>query len=101
MKEGGIALEVLNPTGAQEITALHAPRLSNLRGKTIGELSNGIWETHRTLPFIRELLQQRFPDVKIIPYTEFPVGTRGIDDDRIGEVVKERGCDAVILGNAA
>jgi hypothetical protein len=46
------------------------------------------------------LLQKRFPDVKIIPYTEFPVGTRGIDDDKIGEIVKGRGCQAVITGNA-
>jgi hypothetical protein len=100
MKNKGVELEVFDPTGAGEVTHLHAPRLSDLNGKTICELSNGLWEAHRIFPLIRELLTKQFPDVKIIPYTEFPVGKGGIDDEKIAEMVKKKGGHAVITGTA-
>ena len=95
-----VTLEVFDPCGSVEVTTPHAPRLSDLNGKTIGELSNGRYEYERTFPLIRELLQKQFPTVKIIPYTEFPVGVDRIDTDEIGKIVKSKGCDAVIVGNA-
>jgi hypothetical protein len=100
MKNKGVGLEVFDPTGAAEVTYLHAPRLSDLNGKTICELSNGLWEAHRILPLIRELLTKQFPEVKIIPYTEFPVGKGGIDNEKIAEMVKKKGGHAVITGTA-
>ena len=100
MKNQGIELEVLDPSGAREVTNLHASRLRDLNGKTICELSNGLWEAHRTFPLIRELLKKQFPDVRIIPYTEFPVGKWGIEDEKIAEMVKKKGGHAVITGNA-
>jgi ABC-type amino acid transport substrate-binding protein len=95
-------LEVFDPTAAFEITRLHAPRLADLQGRTICEISNSIWETHRTFPLIREELRKRFPTVKIIPYNEF-VGTRPRCEDLeyVARMVKEKGCDAVIAGNAS
>jgi len=96
-----VTLELLNPTGAIEISNLFAPRLANLSGKTICELSDGLWEDYRTFPLIRQLLQKRFPDVKIIPYIDLPVGTPNIDVDGIGDIVKKKGCQAVIVGNSA
>ncbi len=95
-----IQMEVYNPSGAIQIGSVHAPRLDTLRGKTIGEVSNGKHDW--TFDFIRRLLQERFPDAKIIPYTEFPFnGTEvGIDTDGIEQIVEEKGCDAVIVGNA-
>ena len=44
------ALEVFDPSGAIEVTQLHAPRLDNLNGKTIGFISNDMWQAHRMLP---------------------------------------------------
>ena len=99
--QGKVTLETPDPRGAIEVTQLHAPRLANLSGKTICELSNGSWEHARTFPVIRKLLQQRYPDIKIIPYTEFPVGSAGIDVEDIGKMVQEKGGQAVIIGNAA
>ena len=96
-----ISIEVYNPAGATEMMNVHAPRLDTLSGKTICELSNGDWEYQRTFPAIRELLKERFPDAKIIPYTEFPEGMHNIDDDGIGELIKQKGGDCVITGNAA
>ncbi|MFC1990308.1 hypothetical protein ACFLVW_07155 [Chloroflexota bacterium] len=96
-----VTLEVLDPCGLVGVTGTHAPRLSELSGKTICELSNGAWEANRTFPLIRELLQKQFPTAKVIPYTEFPVGHDQIDIDEIGKIVKDRGCQAAIVGNAA
>ncbi len=93
-------LEVYNPTGNTQLIQSHAPRLDTLAGKTICELSNGEWGAQRIFPAIREALQKRFPDLKIIPYTEFPVGTEKIDHETATDMLVSRGCQAVISGNA-
>ncbi len=102
-----VALKVYNPAGAYEITQGFAPRLSNLNGKTICELSDGVFEADRMFPLIRKLIQKQFPEVNIVPYTEFPYGrgskgggSYAIDDDRIIDLVKKKGCNAAIVGNA-
>ncbi len=94
-------MKVYNPAGTIQVTNVHAPRLDSLNGKTIGELANGAFEYQRTFPVVREALRKRFPNAKFIPYSEFPLGKIGIDADGIGEIVKAKGCDAVIVGNAA
>ena len=95
-----VTLEVYNPTGAIQVSYLFAPRLADLNGKTICEVSDDGWEADRTFPAIREALQEKFPTAKIIPYTEFPVGTYEIDVDSIGDLLKKKGCQAAIVGNA-
>ncbi len=99
-KAEGTTLEVYDPTGAIEIKQLYAPRLANLNGKTICELWNGGFEGHRTFPVIRELLKKRFPTVKVIPYTEFGVGRAEMESEQTMALLGEKGCDAVITGNA-
>jgi len=79
---------------------LFAPRLADLNGKTIGMLSNTLGEADRTFPFIHALLKKHFPQAKFIPYAEFPVGGDRIDSEEIVELVRSRGCQAVIVGNA-
>jgi len=103
-----VILKVYKPTGAIEVRQVFAPRLPDLHGKTICELSNDAFEASRTFPFIREVLRSQFPTAKFVPYTEFPQGhgskgggSYAIDDDRIVEMAKARGCQAVITGNAA
>ena len=46
------------------------------------------------------MLKRRFPDVNIIPFSEFPVGTEKIDNETATDMVAQRGCQAVITGNA-
>ena len=95
-----VTLSVYDPTGAIEVTQLFAPRLADLNGKNICLVSNAAWESDRTLPLIGELLQKQFPAAKIIPYSEFPVGSEKIDVNSIGDIVKKKGCQAAIVGNA-
>ncbi len=78
----------------------HAPRLATLGGKTICELSNGNFRYDDTFSLIRRLLQKRFPDAKVVTYTEFPVGSFEIDTEATVKLVKEKRCQAVIVGNA-
>lgn len=95
-----VTLQLYNPTGAFEVTQTFAPRVADLNGKTICELSNNGWEHARTFPLIRELLQRQYPTVKIIPYTEFPNGNPTVNADNLGALVKAKGCQAAIVGNA-
>lgn len=102
-------LSVISPAGVQVVEqGTIAPRLPDLAGKTVGEIWNGVFKGDHTFPIIRELLRKKFPDTKVIPYTEFPFFP---GDDRphaqqevarhIAALAKEKGCDAVISGNAA
>jgi hypothetical protein len=100
---------VVSPLGQEAVkltgTAL---RLDSLNGKTLGEFWNGVFKGDQTFPVIRKLLQQSFPGLKIIPYTEFPhapssdhPSTQRELAQRMAVLAKERGCDAVISGNGA
>jgi hypothetical protein len=80
----------------------YAPRLADLNGKTVGEISNRIWESDRIFPLIRDVLKKRFPDIKFVPYTDLPSGLDNIqDNEEIGDIVAAEGCDAVIGCSAA
>lgn len=94
-------LEVFDPSGATEISRLHAKRLPSLDGKTIAMLSDDMWQSHRMLPLLRELLEARYEDITIIPETEFPMGNTAMDTDAAADMMIERGVDGVIVGNAS
>jgi hypothetical protein len=96
-----VELTLLDPTGAQEITHLFAPRLTDLNGKVIAELAVDPtkWQPHRTMPYIEALLKKQFPTAKFIPMQEFPMGIQ-ISEDRVIQMVAARKPDAVIVGNA-
>ena len=104
--KASVTLEVYNPTGASEVTTIHASRLDTLEGKTVCEVSQEpdgqSWEARRSFPFIRELLKKQYPDLKLIPYSEFPDKPGSTDTDGgIGKIAKEKNCQAFIVGNAA
>ena len=97
-------LEVFTPAGSGfgSNRYPYSRRLEGLNGKTIGEISNRLWESDRMFPLLRDLLKQRFPDIKFVPYTEFPSGSdRIIDNEDLAGLVLTKGCDAVIGIGAA
>ncbi|MBI2910263.1 MAG: hypothetical protein HYX92_21685 [Chloroflexi bacterium] len=95
---------VLSPVGEPTVKVVGgAPRLENLNGKTICEVWNGGFRGQVAFPVIRELLQRRYRDVSIVPYTEFPIQDVIGSTERLQELVeivvrlaKEKGCDAMI-----
>lgn len=95
-----VALEVMDPSGAFEVTQLFAKRLDTLDGKKIGMIEGSPeWEGPRTHPLIASLLQKQYPTVKIVSYLDMP-RTNTNDPESVAKVVKDMGLDAVIVGNA-
>ena len=102
--------EVVSPLGEPAIeTVPLAPRLDTLAGKTIAELWNGGFRGDESFPIIEKLLRERYPTVKLIPYSEFPLTTIASFHPEKKEqtlaalraALKRQGCDAVITGNGA
>lgn len=94
-----VKLELHSPLGGTQVTLLHPARLADLNGKTLCELSDDSWQAHRTFPALRAVLQKRYPNIRVIPYTEFPTGISEIDNDETADLVEKK-CQAVIVGNA-
>jgi len=101
---------VMSPLGEPAVETIKmAPRLDTLEGKTIGEIWNGGFRGDESFPIIEKMLRKRYPSVKIIPYSEFPLITIASlhpqDKEKTLEslraALKEKGCDAVITGNGA
>jgi hypothetical protein len=98
---------VISPEGLPlAATKQLSPHLGTLEGKTIGEVYNNHFQGELMFKTYRRLLKERFPGVKIIPYTEFPtvwVGGDAASQKRIAREIavlaKEKGCDAIITGN--
>ena len=102
--------KVVSPIGEAAVEmAPHAPRLKTLEGKTICEIWNGGFKGDETFPILRGMLKERYPDIKIIPYTEFPLtsiaslGPATIETvlGAVKEAILKNACDAVITGNGA
>ena len=104
MKEvmGVISPEGL-PQGAISNVARH---LDTLDGKTIGEVYNNHFKGELMFQTYRRLFKEKYKNVKIIPFTEFPIVYVGGDAEsqkkiakEIAELAKLKGVDAIITGN--
>ena len=102
------AYEVVSPLGESgKKTIAMATRLETLEGATIGEIWNGGFRGDESFPMIERMLRERYPTVKLIPYSEFPLATVGAFHpekkqdtlEALRAKLKETGCDAVITGN--
>jgi hypothetical protein len=98
---------VISPEGLpREVTKRLSRHLDTLEGKTIGEVYNNHFKGELMFETYRRLFREKFPGVKVIPFTEFPTVFVGGDPDsqkktarEIARLAKERGCDAIITGN--
>jgi hypothetical protein len=102
-------LEVVRPLGEQlddKAVAL-APRLDTLNGKTVCEIWNGGFKADVMFPIIEQMLRERYPTVRMIPFTEFPTVTiaslgsakKAETLEAVRAALLAKGCDAVITGN--
>lgn len=94
-------LEFFNPAGRCEATQAYARRLPDLKGRRIGIISNGDWQSFRSFPLLVENMKADEPSVSLLPLDTFPEGTDVISEDSTIAMVTASGVDAVILGNAA
>ena len=95
-----VTFTLFDPTGAFEVTQNFAPRLADLNGKTICEITNDSWEASRHFPAIREALMRQLPAAKIIPFNQFPYLNTGTDVAGLEDAMKKAGCQGAIVGNA-
>ncbi len=102
-------MQVVSPAGISAVKIIGAaPRIGDLNGKTVCEVWNGVFKGDITFPIIRKLLKEKYPGVKIIPYTEFyhlpgsdvPKHQRELAQQIVASA-KEKGADALISGNGA
>jgi hypothetical protein len=96
------AYEVVWPLGRAEYQPIELkPRPSDLKGKTICELSDYGFRSEEIFPILRELLHERYPGIKFVEYTRFG-NTHGAHEDEViaglAEELGRYGCDAVISG---
>ena len=77
------------------------PRIGDLRGKTIGELSHGGFRDPEIRPIVEEVLSREFPGIKFVDHTAFGY-IHGRDPAAalaaLPENLRKHGCDAVITG---
>ena len=96
-----IKLEFHDHSGALEVTVPYASRLASLEGKRIGFVSNEQWQAYRMLPMLKEMLEQDFPGITVLPIDTYPQGNALIGTEETAALVKKSRVDAVIVGNAA
>ncbi len=77
------------------------PRIADLNGKTICELSDYSFRGEEIFPIVRESLRTLYPGIKFVEYTEFG-NTHGSTESEViktlPEMLKAHGCDGVISG---
>jgi hypothetical protein len=100
-------LSVISPIGAEAVEQKNlARRLDTLNGKVVAEVWNEDFKGDIMFPIYRELLRQRYPDIRIVPYTEIPraslKGTPAYQKQVLGDIItalRDKGAEAVIAGN--
>ena len=104
MKE---TMRVISPEGLPLAATGKVSRpLEDLSGKTIGEVYNNHFKGELMFETYRRLFREKYKNVKIIPFTEFPIVYVGGDAEsqkkiarEIAALAKEKGVDAIITGN--
>ncbi len=108
IKEVLTLYEVVSPVGRAIIKAVSGEgHLDTLEGKTICQVWNREYRGDELFPLIAEELRRRYPKTKVIPYTDFPLDDvpkwQAVKKDATGktysDLLKEKGCDAVMSGN--
>jgi hypothetical protein len=75
-----------------------APRLDTLGGKNICELGGGVFNSDKTFPILERFLREKYPDLKFTKIEGFD-GPLDEEAAKLGKVLKEKGCQAVLTGN--
>ena len=109
MENGKELYAVVSPSGETVVEKQgFSPRLDTLDGKTIGLVWNKVFRGDETLPIIGELLQQRYENVTVVPWEDFPVtSVPALHAKRqqetlqsLADALRDKRVDAVVAGNA-
>jgi hypothetical protein len=91
---------VISPLGETTVKMIDmAPRLDALANKTVCMVSNSAFKVNVTMPVIAKALQENYPGLKVVPYTQMATAYSGADWEAMPGQFKTKGCDAVVTGN--
>src|SRR5688572_1783634 len=72
------AYSVISPLGENTVPMVQmARRLHTLSNQTVCMVSNNAFKVNVTMPAIAKALQERYPGLKVVPYTEMPSAFSG------------------------
>jgi hypothetical protein len=97
-----IGYEVVWPLGkmaSEKVTLV--PRITDLKNKTVCELSDYGFKAEEIFPLLRASLAEQYPGIKFIDYTNFGNAHGPQEAEMIAglpEKLRQYGCDAVISG---
>ena len=87
---------VISPLGETTVKMIDmAPRLDTLSNKTVCLVSNSAFKVNITMPAIAKGLQEKYPGVKVVPYSEMATAYSGSNWEAMPGQFKAKGCDAV------
>jgi hypothetical protein len=76
-----------------------APPVTDLNGKTVGELWDWVFKGDKMFPIIREELRNKYPDIKFVEFSSLG-NTHGSNERdyvaALPDLLRQHGCDAVI-----
>ena len=103
--DDGPVFDVVWPLGRTVVESIASTTIvSDLNGKTVGELWDWVFRGDEIFPLLRERLRQRFPRVKFVEYSQFG-SIHGLGGPGVQKSLPERfralGCDVVISGVGA
>ena len=104
MADINVKFAVVSPDGEPKVKPeSNAPSISDLRGRTICQVWNAGFRADQVFLKLTELLEKRFPDIKVIPWTELPTTSPRYDVGKtlsdLREAYLQKGCDAVITAS--
>ncbi len=94
-----VTLEVYDPMGPTEVTAVYSPRLTTLEGKRIG-YTEGTWMVGTAKPLVMDLLKKLYPTMVAVPDVPQYGVFQGMKDEDVAKWMKDNKVDGMIVGNA-
>lgn len=101
MAESNVKFDVVSPIGeAKAQPEPPATKITDFRGKTIGQVWNAEFRADQVFTALTELLKKRFPDIEVVSWNELPTTQQRMDINKNMEDLRQaylqKGCDAVI-----
>jgi len=95
---GPVTLEIFDPKGPTEVTAIYNKRLDTLDGKTIA-YTEGTWMVGTARPLVLDLLKKQFPTMKVVDVPQYSE-IQSMSDANLKKLITDNKIDAMIVGNA-
>ncbi len=94
-----VTLEIFDPVGPVEVTAVYSKRLDTLEGKRIG-YTEGTWMVGTAKPLVMDLLKKQYPTMVEVPDVPQYGVFQNMTDADVAKWLKDNKVDGMIVGNA-